>query len=726
MTQMLAPNYFTEMGVTALLGRVLTEADAKPSTNIPALISFQFWQSRYSGRADILGQSIRLKNYPFTIVGVLPRDFHSVDIEHAPDVRLPISAAPFLEGRAVNDPRGEGYREWFRVLVRMRPSVNPAVIERAMGARLGKIIGEEILLRNASLATPDPPTKVESDVKWARDCRLVLEPVGLGISRLRTQFSRALGLLMSGVMLLLITVCANVAGLLLARGEERRKELAVRLSIGASRGRLLGQLMVENLCLAIPGAAAGLLLAYVLAPFVLWVLPPVRSFDQYASPQILTVTPDLRVLVFAWLALLVSICFFGLLPAWRASRLDLSAELKGAGTQAAHSLSALAPVTVQVALSVLLLASGGLLLRSYWNLQNLNPGFDRAHVVSFTLGLKDAGFSKAQVRTYMAEVEQRVSALPGVRSVAFAARGLMRGAGIKTTLTPQGVNQRSGVFLNTTFDTVTPKYFETLGIPLLAGRNLEAADGDAKPQRILVNRALADLLFPRADPIGQWLVVGNDGSKPPAYQVVGLTETAKFRRMREPPPPTFYAVMTEGDYQLVLYVRTAGNPAGLIRPTEQAIRKLGGRVPLMEVATLEQEVQNSIWQERLVAMLAGFFSAIALLLAGIGLYGTLAYSVVRRRRELGIRIAVGAQVRHILQTVCGRMSWAVVIGMCVGAGVGALALRLTREFLFGVEPFDKLSFAGATLAVLICACLAALIPSWRAIRTNASAALREQ
>jgi predicted permease len=726
MTQMLAPNYFQELGVPALLGRVLTEADAAQSSNIPALISYQFWQSRYGGRADILGQVIRLKNFPFIIVGVLPRDFHSLDIERAPDVRVPISAAPYLQGRAVDDPRGEERRDGFRILVRLRPGVNPNAIEQAAGDSLRRLLEQDLLLLNASLTTPIRADFLEGEIQWIKQGRFTLAPAGNGISRLRGQFSQALNLLLSGVAVLLTSVCANVAGLLLARGEERRKELAVRLAVGAGHQRLLGQLMVENLCLALPGGVIGVALAYSLVPSLLSILPPVRSLDQYASPQILTVTPDLRTLLFAWLALLVSVCFFGLFPAWRATRLDLNADLKGAAAVAAHSLASLIPVTVQIALSVLLLAAGGLMLHSYAKLQNLNPGFDRAHVLSFTLGMKDARMTDAQTRSYIAELARRVRTLPGVRSVAYSSRGLMRGAGIKGIVTAPGVNQPAGVYLNTTWVDVTPEYFETLGIPLLAGRGFDPLDDQAKPTPVVINRALSDLLFPHSNPVGKQIVRGRDGSKPPDLQVVGLVETAKFRQMQEPAPPTFYYLLTDDDYQWVLYVRTEGNPLSAMRPIEDVIRKLGGGVPLVEASTLEQEVQNTLWQEKLVAALAAFFSFIALLLAGIGLYGTLAYSVSRRKRELGIRLAIGAQAGHIVRTVCGRMTWAVFVGLVSGLGLAAAALRLARGFLFEVDPLDKISFASAALAVLLCGGLAALIPSWRALRTDAAASLRDQ
>jgi predicted permease len=626
----------------------------------------------------------------------------------------------------VDDPRRDDRGDRFRVLLRLRSGVNPGVIDQAVGKSLRQVKEQEFLLLNASLPSPIPADVVRSNLSWIYEERSALEPAGRGISGLRTKFSQALKLLMSGVLVLLLSVCANVAGLFLARCEERRRELAMKLSLGASRWRLLRQLMVENLCLAVPGGILGVVLAYALVPSLLRILPPVRSLDQYASPQILTVTPNLRVLLFAWLALLVSICFFGLLPAWRATGLDLNNELKGTSVLASHSLAALFPVAIQVALSVLLLAAGGLMLHSYWNLQNLNPGFDRMHVLSFTLGLKDAGLNPAQTQSYMAELEQRIRKLPGVRSVAFADRGLMRGAGFKTTVTAPGVNQPESVFLNTSLVAVTPRYFETLGTALLAGRTLDPLDVGAKPARAVINRALADLLFPDTNPVGKWIVFGRNGTKAPDALVVGLVETAKFRRMQEPAPPIYYSLLTNVDYQLVMYVRTKENPASVMRPAEEEIRKLGGGAPLIEVSALEQEVQNTLWQERLVARLASFFSVMALLLAGSGLYGTLAYSVSRRKRELSIRVAVGARVRHIIETVCWRMTWAVGIGLFTGLGAAALALRLTRGFLFEVEPLERFSFIASSVAVLTCACLAASVPSWRAIRTDPAAALRDQ
>jgi predicted permease len=377
-------------------------------------------------------------------------------------------------------------------------------------------------------------------------------------------------------------------------------------------------------------------------------------------------------------------------------------------------------------LSVLLLTAGALMLRSYWNLEHLNPGFDRRHVLSFTLGVESTGFTQSQAEAYQAELERRIRELPGVKSVAFSSLGLMRGSGVKTTITRPGLNQAKTVFLNTSFVPVTQTYFETLGITLLAGRTLQPGDNDTKPARLVINRALADLLYPHRNPVGQYLVNGRDGSKPPTALIVGLVETAKFRQMQEPAPPTYYFIMKGAPTKLVMFVRSSGDPASLVKPAEDVIRKLGSGVPLIEEALLEQEVQNTLWQERLVARLAAFFSLIALLLAGIGLYGTLSLSVARRKRELGIRIAIGAQIKQIVTTVCGRMTWAVAIGLTAGLLTAAAVLQFTSKFLFDIDPLDKLSFTTAALVVVLCAAFAAFIPCYRAIHTDAAKSLREE
>ncbi len=366
------------------------------------------------------------------------------------------------------------------------------------------------------------------------------------------------------------------------------------------------------------------------------------------------------------------------------------------------------------------------MFRTFWNLEHLNPGFDRAHVVEFTIDPWDAGYSGTRVGGLLRDLRGRVSAIPGVRAVSFASSGLMRGVGTKTTVAPQGVVLPEKTFLNTSLNCVTEGYFSTLGIPLLAGRNLNLGDVGRKPERIVINKAFANLLFRQQNPIGKAVVQGVDGTKSPTAVIVGVVATAKYRSFREPDPPIYYSVSDDTNAGGIMYVRTFGEPAQIINAVRSILRNLAPTVPVVDVFTLEQEVQNSLWQERLVTILCMFFAVTALLISSAGLYGVLAYSVARRSRELGIRIAVGAQVRHILETVCVRILVSVAIGLVVGVMWAAVIMRVTGSLVFGISPEDPMSFSVAAVVLLLCMAFAAIGPAWRATRTDPVTALRAE
>jgi predicted permease len=735
-TQMVSPNYFADLGVSAYAGRVLNEADAEATgtgpEGTPVVLSFQFWQSQFAGNRAAIGRTIRLKETPFLVVGVLPREFHSSDIDRAPDVRLPISAAPLLHGQAVTDP-GPGAQS-FQILLRLGPGVSPA---RAAAALLPDYQRtSEWLERQAFARQKDPATSYPLDVvlREIRETRLVLAPIGHGDSQLRDQFARALRLLLGGVALLLVAVCANVAGLLLAKANQRRKEMGIRLAVGASRRQLIGQLLTEHLLLALPAAALGAALAYALAPALLGLLPTPRDLGQVSSPLILSISPGLRVLAFAAILTVCCVLFFGVLPAWHATRVSLATELKAARGQV-HATGrplgpALAPVIVQVAFGVVLLSAAGLMLRTYWNLEHLDAGFDRAHVVEFTSEPDAAGYTVQQTAAFYRALKERVVALPGAASVAFASRGVMRGVGMKMTLSPEGVTLPSNTFLNTSTNQVSPGYFGTMGIALVAGRDLTGVDAavDLKLRPIIVNRAFAAAFFPGENAVGKFLVQGTDGKHTPNYAIVGVVATAKYRSLREPDPPTMYTAMSDSQIPAgsLLYVRTHGAPQGIAGAVRGELAALDPAVPLVEVLTLDQEVETSLWQERLVAILSAFFGGAAVLLAGIGLYGSLAYSVEQRRREIGIRVAVGARFGHIVRAVCSPIALAVSLGVAAGLAASALLLRLTGRLLYGVRPFDPLSLILAIVFVCLCAALAAAPPARRAARIDPASALREE
>lgn len=339
----------------------------------------------------------------------------------------------------------------------------------------------------------------------------------------------------------------------------------------------------------------------------------------------------------------------------------------------------------------------------------------------------DAGYSPAKAAPFFRELREQILALPQTRSAAYVSMELMRGYGMVTRVAPQGVVLPKRTIWNTSLNSVTPGYFETLGIPLIAGRTLNANDMKTKPQPIVVNLAFAEFFFPHQNPIGKAIVQmeGTDSRKLSTSIIVGITETAKYRSMREQEPPIYYSPADYGQGD-VLYVRTYGDPTATIGAVRAILRRLDPRVLMVEANTLEQDIQSSLWQERLITLLSGFFGVIAVILSGIGLYAALAYSVARRRRELGIRIAIGAQDRHIVQTICARVCAAVTIGLAAGLAASAVLLGFTRSLLYGVTPNDPETFLFAALGVSLCAVLGAAFPSWRAMRTDPARALREE
>ncbi len=719
LAQIVSPNYFAELGIRPFAGRLLDEADTKPAAALPVVLSYQFWQSQFGGETAVLGRTIRLKDAPFTIVGVLPRGFHSSDVDRAPDIRLPMPAGAVLFGP---DPDSLG----FQILIRLAPGVSPLRAASAMLPELRRVAMETALELNSKRKDPSPPEEIRKDEEsWTA----ILEPIERGSSRLRAQFADALRLLLAGVCLLLLAVCANVAGLLIAQSAGRRKELGIRAALGARRWEIQRQLLFENLMLAAPGAVLGACFAWLLAPQVVRLLPPIRDFAQFASPQLLVVTPDLRVLAVAAGATMFCVLAAGLIPAWRASRMDVLVELKTARDRGGSARAGIAAVAVQVGFCAILLSAAALMLRSYRKLDRLDAGFDRAHIVEFTLNPASAGYGMKESGAFFAGFRARVAGLPGVRSAAWAWRGVMRGVGIKTTLSPEGIVLPKGTFLNTSLNEVTPGYFETMGLPLLAGRDLRFSDFSAQPAPVVINQAFADQLLPRQNPLGKVLLQGIGGSRRGARLVVGVVPAAKYRSMREPDPPTVYGLFNEtngSDWQVVLYVRTYGAPAGIVSEVRQVLREFDPGVPLEEALTLDSEIRNSLWQERLVAILSAFFGIASVSLAAVGLYGALAVSVAHRRRELGIRIAMGARLRHVLRAVCSPMAAGVGCGLAAGLAASAWLLRLTRALLYGVEPLDPVSLASAVALVLACSIVAAAPPAWRATRVDPGRALRDE
>jgi predicted permease len=722
-TQMVSPNYFSELGVKAMKGRVLNEDDANAGSDIPVVLSEQCWQTQFRRDPHILNRVIRIRNMPFTVVGVLPAAFHGIDADRVPDIRLPISAAPFLTGFTVTEP-GPDYQLGFQILVRLANGTSVAAAAGAITPMLTRM--EEPLARAwyARSTKPIPASVFAAELSYWSSYRVSLLPCAQGVSRLREQFSKAVVFLMAAVGLLLVVVCSNVAGLLLSKADFRAREFELRLSLGASRWRLTRQLYAENLLLAIPGAVLGVAFAISVSPLLLRFLPNL-GVGAYSPPVVLNVQPDFRVLSFEAAATLFTMALFGFAPIRSAWRHDLNRRL-GSYARNTSSIVASGLVSFQIGLTVMLLIASLLMAKTFSTLSHLNPGFDQDHVIEAVIDPWDAGFSQQQSAALLANVKKRTEQLPGVRAVSFARSELMRGIGMKTTVTPVGEQLPKGTFLNTSLNMVTPEYFDSLGIPLLAGRSLSSADAGVKPAHIVVNRAFADYFFPNQSPLGKAILEGVSGAKAPTDIIVGVVGTAKYRSMREIDPPTFYTAVDMAHTGGVIYIRTHGDPAPMVGALRAILHDLAPTLPVASIYTLRREIEASLWQERLVTLLCAFFGIAALLLSVIGIYSALAFSVGRRLRELGIRMAIGAQAADIVRTVTARLSVAVSLGLIAGLAASALLLKFMRALLFQPGSTDIPSFATAVAILLFCSATAAAVPAWRAIHIEPTVALRQE
>jgi predicted permease len=641
--------------------------------------------------------------------------FHGLNLDSQPDVVLPLSAVQFIGLQPLAEAQ-------FNLYVRLLPGITPSVAAKRAEPLLRKGVEESF----HGSVPPIPAAAIKSQLEFTASL-LSLEH---GASQLRGLFSKAVVFLMGAVVVLLFIVCFNVGGLLLAKSQARRREFAIRRSLGATGFRIVRQMMAEGFLLGVLGTMLGLCLAYVLAPVLLRLIPVLRNpATQLVISPAIDLSPDWRILLFISGGCLVSGMLFGMLPAFAGLRFDLNSELKQlTGSKAHTAVTANALVCLQVMLTVVLITASGLMLRSYWNLLHATTGFDGDHVVTFRISPVAAGYSNEQIRGYYDRLLQRVRALPEIRAASLVLYGVMREKGIGAVVSPTGQAPGPGTFQSTSLNMVTPGYFDTMGIRLLEGRDLRPDDGDVKkpPFSVVVDETFARTFFAGQDVIGR--TFGNVGA-PPTYRIVGLVTTAKYRSLREEPPPTFYAHPIWGNPaagMLNLYVRTYGDPRSVISRVRKSVQIADPNVPIVEITTLEMEERNSVWQERVVMLMTAFFGIAGLTLAGIGLYGTLTQFVVQHIREIGIRMALGAQIRHIVRAVCLSSMWSVTVGLVLGLAVSAAALRFAGAFLYELSPFDPWSYILAIGLILTAALLAASLPVSQAIKLDPASVLRAE
>jgi predicted permease len=720
--QLVSGNYFPLLGVSPAIGRTIAaEDDRIPNGHPVATISYRYWKNRFGLAPSVLGSKILISGTPFTIIGVTPPEFFGVEVGMAPDVFVPVMMQPtvmpsvenLLENPIIN-------KSWLTAIGRLKPGVSPAQAAATLDAawRAG-------LPQGGKAAGFAPP-------------KLMLTPASTGISSLRRQFSQPLFVLMAVVGLVLLIACANIANLMLARAAARRPVFAMRLALGAGRWRLIRQLLAEGIVLGVIGGAGGILLArWAMSLLVVYM-------SSGRSPIALDLNPNLIILGFTAAISIGTGILFGLTPALRATRIDPWVALKSAGGALNRGAGGLRPgkflAVGQVALSLVLLVGAGLFVRSLQKMSGDSFGVPRDSVLIVRIEPKGSdqrnipGTTARLDRTYR-ELLQRVEAIPGVR-----AAGLSQTTPTNPDTTIAGaVTLASGQVVRVPMVMLYPRYFAAMGLPMAAGREFTESDlAENAPAVCVVNETFARTVYPGENPLGKPCTTtrrptarATEGAQNPvqAYRIVGVVKDSRYSNPRGEARPLIYSTFLQtgtGRGQMVLHVRVAGN-AGLVAPRiRQEILRIDSRLPVFEVHTLKEEMGAALIQERLIAMLSSLFGGLALVLACVGLYGLLAFSVVLRTAEMGIRMGVGAQQGDVVWMILREALMTVGAGVAIGVPAAWAAARLVSSRVSGLDVVDPVPMTIAVLILLTMAGIAGYVPARRASRVDPMVALRNE
>ncbi|HET7697692.1 MAG TPA: ABC transporter permease [Vicinamibacterales bacterium] len=704
---------FEVLGVGAEIGRTISPADdvrGGGADGPVAVIGYGFWQRRYGGAPDVIGRSLSIERVPFTIVGVAPQGFFGPDVGRSFDVAIPLGAEPLVRGR--DSSLDQRSRWWMNVMARLRPG---QTIEDAT-ARLRAVQPQ---IRQATL----PALRRAEDAAEYLAAPLTFVAAPGGRSILRPRYERPLTIVLGVVGIVLLIACANVANLLIARATARRPELTLRLALGASRWRLGRQLLAESAMLGAAGAALGVWLAGHASRLL------VAQLSSVSSSVSLDLTLDPRVLGFTIAVSLGSVLLFGAAPALTVSRLspnDVLREHGRTGSMDRPTLVRHASVVIQVALSLALVVAATLLTRTFVQLVSRDAGFDRRGVLLVNADLSRSGVATAALGDALQRLVNAVEAVPGVSSAAASFTTPVAPAGWNTPIAvPEGspLTRRERM---SWMNAVSPGWFSTLGVRLVAGRDFNAGDRHGAPAVAIVNRAFERRFLGGRPAIGQ-IVRRPLPGRAAEYEVVGVVEDAVYRSLRAPMEPTMYLPLLQADDTgpvIVLSLRSQGVPPRVLVKSVAAALEREQPAAVLGFQTLDEQVQTSLAQERLVATVAGFFGGLGLLLAAIGLYGVTSHGVTLRRGEIGIRMALGASADGVIRMIIARVARLVALGIVLGAALSAWAATYVRTLLYGLEPRDPWTFAAAALLLTVVAALAAWLPARRASRIDPMQALR--
>ena len=704
-------NYFSVLGVNALYGRGLTtDDDGALGASPVAVVSYGFWKDKLADNRNAVGQEVKVNGYPFTVVGVMPPGFYGDTVGDSQSIWFPLAMQEqIVTGRKWREDYNSS---WLHLIARLKPGVSMAQASANTNVTLQQLVNGPL---GAKLN--------KGDLDNLKHAKISVVPGGGGFSDLRGDFREPLLLLMVFVALVLIIATVNVANLLLARSSARQREMAVRLAIGATGFRVVRQMLTESLCLAVAGGVLGMLAAR-------WGTKALQGLSRNRELQ---ASPDWRVFLFTAAVCLITGILFGLIPALKLREVALASTLKSGaqtGSEARGSWTAgKVLVSAQVAVSLLVLFSAGLLVRSLQNIRKVDLGYNREHLLLVSTDPMAAGYNNLQITNFCDELVRRLAGVPGVRAATYSKNGLFSGGESATSMKVEGYQSTKEEDLVAAFDQVGPGYFAGVGIPLLLGRDVGPQDTDRSPRVAVINESMAKFYFGSTNPIGRKFTMDDaDEAKSRApFEIVGVARDARDHELKGQIKRRFYLPATQslGSIPFINFeIRTVGNPTAVADSVRKQMKDLDANVPVYTVRALNELTDNSITEEILVARLSSVFAGLALLLAAIGLYGVLSYSVAGRTREIGVRMALGAQRSSVLGMVLREAGKLVIAGLVIGVPGAMAAGRLCSSMLFGLKSTDPLSMMMVTALLLAIALLASYIPARRATKVDPMVALR--
>lgn len=714
--ELVSGNYFPLLGIGAAAGRVFTAADdLHPGAHPYAVLSYAYWKSRFGGDRNIIGQTIRVNNYPLTIVGVSQEGFDGVEPGLPTQIRVPMAMAQFIRPNFTS--QYDRRQRWVNVFGRLKPGIT---IDRAKAGL------QPLFHQTLEMEVREPGFRNASAYAKEQFLRMYLDvmPGSQGNTTLRRQYETPLYVLMGMVALVLLIACANLAGLLSARATARRKEIAIRLALGAGSGRLVQELLTESLLLSVIGGAAGIGLSMLIVKSLLGFLP------LNVSGYNISGTPDWQVMLFTLGITFLAGIAFGLIPALQSANPDLASTLKdqveerkSAGGIGFRKLL----VAFQVALSLVLLIGAGSFVRSLNNLEGQDAGFRTSGVLQFNLSPRNAGYDAARTNAFFARIKERVAGLPGVKAAGIGDLAILNNNEWDMWVAVEGRGFNAAEIPDPHFNAVSPGYFETLGIRMLAGRDFNAADTQTSPPVAIINSKFAKKYFGNAPAVGRHIGVGGDPGTKTDITVVGVVKDARYESLRDEIPETVYLCeMQRPIYGATVYAYTEGDPKNVMAQVRSAVAEIDPNLPIAGMKTFERQIADSLVTERLTATLATIFGLIATGLALIGLYGVMSFVVARRAHEIGIRIALGAASGSVVWIVIRDALILVAFGFVCGLPSAWALTKVVRAQLYGIEPGDPQAMLFAFVLLLSVTAFAAFIPARRAVSLNPWQILRHE